>query len=253
MITLADIYNWFDEVAPFANAKGTDNCGILVGSGDITVTRALLAVDVTPDIIHEAAKVGAELIISHHPTIYNPIRRLRKEDCAYLAARHGVSLLACHTNLDVAADGVNETFIRAIGLKKVGLCPGTDDCVALAEIPPALQSISALAEAVKTGAKLDCVRVAEGKRPLKIAAVCCGGGAFAVDAVLSSPADVYISGEFRHNHALDANRMGVTLIDAGHYETERLVLEPLRDRLAQRFPQVAFAVAEADRPVFRFV
>lgn len=252
MKTLGDLYDTLDALAPFSAARPTDNCGILVGGRAMRLHRVLLALDVTADVIEEAAAAGADCILAHHPVIYEPIRAISERNPVYLAARSNIALMAAHTNLDVAPGGVNDTYLQAIGLNKTGPLPGTDGCAALAECPPTLSDLSALAERVKCCTGLPAVRVLDAGRVIRTAAVCCGGGASFLDCAIQSGADVLISGDFRHHHAVAAQNAGISLIDAGHYETERLVLEPLAKRLAERMPEVAFAVAKADRPFFQY-
>lgn len=252
MKTLGDLYDVLDEMAPFSAARPTDNCGILLGGRTMPLHGVLLALDVTAAVIEEAAAAGADCILSHHPVIYEPIRSLSERDPVFLAARSGIALMAAHTNLDVASGGVNDTYLEAIGLKKTGPLPETDGCAALAKCPPSLSTLSALAERVKCCTGLPSVRVLDAGRVIRTAAVCCGGGASFLDCAIQSGADVLISGDFRHHQAVAAMNAGISLIDAGHYETERLVLAPLAVRLAERLPEVTFAVAKADRPFFQY-
>lgn len=252
MKTLGDLYDVLDEMAPFSAARPKDNCGILLGGRAMPLHSVLLALDVTAAVIEEAAATGADCILSHHPVIYEPIRSLSERDPVFLAAHSGIALMAAHTNLDVAPGGVNDTYLEAIGLKKTGPLPGTDGCAALTECPPQLSTMSALAERVKCCTGLPTVRVLDAGRVIRTAAVCCGGGASFLDCAIQSGADVLISGDFRHHHAVAAMNAGISLIDAGHYETERLVLAPLAVRLAERLPEVTFVVARADRPFFQY-
>ena len=212
----------------------------MAGSRSKPLHRVLLALDVTLDVVQEAVSVGADCIFSHHPPIYNPIRTLSDRDPVYQAIRHDIALIAAHTNLDVAPGGVNETYLTAIGLRKLELLPGADGCAALAECPAELSALPALAARVKACTGLPSVKRVD-------------TGASFFDCAVQSGADVYISGDFRHNHAVDALRAGISLIDAGHYETERLVLAPLAARLAECLPAVTFAVAASDRPIFQYL
>lgn len=252
MTTVGDIYDAIDAFAPFDKARPTDNCGVTLGSRGQPVRRAFAVVDVTRAIVREAAAKGVDLILSHHPAIYAPVRSIAAEDPVYEAARHGIALLAVHTNLDVAGGGVNDVYLAAIGLEKLAAVEGTDGCAALARCPESLSTLSVLAERVRDCAGLPCVRLVDSGRKIKTAAVCCGGGASFFECAVKSGADVFISGDFRHNHAADALRLGISLIDAGHYETERLILDPLIARLGRLFPDVAFERAETDRPIFQY-
>ena len=110
MITIRDIMDFTESFAPLSTAADFDNCGLLVGSPLTSVSKVLLALDITPEVISEAADMGAELILSHHPVIFNPLRSLDTSSPAYLLASNGVAALCLHTNLDIAATKLREKF-----------------------------------------------------------------------------------------------------------------------------------------------
>ena len=93
MTTVKDILNYTESFAPLCTAADFDNCGVLVGSKDCTVTKALLALDITKDVVNEAKEKGAELIISHHPVIFNPLKSLNLESVPYLLAKYGITAI----------------------------------------------------------------------------------------------------------------------------------------------------------------
>lgn len=252
MTTVGALYDAVNAFAPFAAAKATDNCGILVGSRDQSVSRVLVVLDITAAIVAEAAALGVDCILAHHPVIYAPMRVIPAVDPVYAAIRHGIALLAAHTNLDVAEGGVNDTYLQTIGLTKIGTVDGTDGCCALAEVPEGLGEIRDLAEHIRAAVNVPVVKFADCGKKIKTAAVCCGGGVSFMEAAVKSGADVFISGDFRYNHATDALRAQISLIDVGHYETEALVLKPLVSRLSALFPTAAFSCAENDRSAFQY-
>ena len=250
---IAELLDFLDAAAPFSSAADFDNCGLLVGDPAAETDRVLLALDVTADVLREAAAAGAGAVLSHHPLLFRPVKRFLAGDPAYLAARLGLAVVACHTNLDAAPGGVNDTLIAAIGLEKLGTVPETNGCCALCRCPDELSDPEALAVRVRDAVGLPCVKLAAGPRPVRTAAVCCGSGGSFFDAVLAAGADAFVTGDTKHSHAVDAVRAGLTLVDAGHYETERLILPVLRDRLAARFPDCRFAVADSCRPSWRYL
>ena len=119
MTTVRAIYEWLDGWAPFSTAMSFDNAGLLAGSGAEEVRRAVLALDITPAVVREAASSGAQLIISHHPVIFNPLRRLTPDSAPWLLARHGIAAVCAHTNLDLAPGGVNTCLAQRLGLRNV--------------------------------------------------------------------------------------------------------------------------------------
>ena len=113
-----DIYNFLDSIAPFKTAMDFDNCGLLVGNMSESINKVLLSLDITREIVGEAESIGANLIISHHPVIFNPLKKLLSDCVPYMLAKKGIGAICAHTNLDMADGcGVNACLAKAIGLK----------------------------------------------------------------------------------------------------------------------------------------
>ena len=110
MSTVKDIYNYIDKIAPFNSAMDFDNCGMLVGNYSAVVNKVLLSLDITSSVIQEAKEIGANLIISHHPVIFNPIKRLDSNSMPYLLAKNDINAICAHTNLDMVEGGVNSSL-----------------------------------------------------------------------------------------------------------------------------------------------
>ena len=108
MSTVRDFYNFLDEIAPFAAQEGWDNSGFLVGDGSRRAEKVLVALDATEPVLDEACRIGAELIITHHPVIFGSLKELHPENIAFLAAERGVAVISSHTSLDIADGGVHE-------------------------------------------------------------------------------------------------------------------------------------------------
>ncbi len=250
---ISELLEYLDSWAPFSSAKEFDNCGLLVGDPEAETKKVMLALDLTEEILDEAAEAGAGAVLTHHPLIFRAVKSFTSDALPWQAAKRGVAVIACHTNLDAAPGGVNDTFIRAIGLKKVGVVPDTDGCCALCACPEEISAPAALAGRVRTAAGLPFVRLIDGGRAVGTAAVCCGGGASFVEAAMAAGADALITGDIKYSQAVDAFRAGFTLIDAGHYETERLVLPVVKERLSERFRDCRFEIAQSCRPFFKYI
>ena len=124
MRTVGEIYAAMDGIAPFSSAMDFDNSGLLVGDASMPVERALLALDITLPVIEEAAALGAQLIISHHPVIFHPLRRVETDSPVYQLAKNGLGAICAHTNLDIAeAYGVNEALAKTLGFEKFSTIP----------------------------------------------------------------------------------------------------------------------------------
>ena len=119
---LRQIVQALDTLCPFSEAEPWDNVGLLCGDAEREVTCAAVCLDVTPEVIAEAVRAGAQLVISHHPVIFRPLSALTADSMAYALVRANLAAVAVHTNLDKAAGGVGDTLVQALGL-----CPGRSE------------------------------------------------------------------------------------------------------------------------------
>lgn len=259
---LSKLLDVLERLAPRALAEEWDNPGLLIEPEKKEITKALVALDCTPAVAKEAAARGAELVLTHHPLFFKPVRRVHYSEpetaAAYALIRNGIGLFAAHTNLDSALGGVNDALAAAIGLDSVrGLLspdlPLDEDTLALGRIGtlPQEMTLQAFAAHVR-GALGGAVRVGgELARVVRRVAVIGGsGGSFLADAS-NAGADALLTGEIKHDQALAAQVYGLAVVEAGHYETERLVLQPWIEGLQRALKEiqcnVEFMRAETDR------
>jgi dinuclear metal center YbgI/SA1388 family protein len=247
MILTGDIYDYIDSFAPFHSAMDFDNPGLLVGDSQTPVKTAVLSLDITPAVVHEAAALGAELIISHHPVIFHPLKRLDTESVPYLLARSGIAAICAHTNLDMASEGVNTCLAERLALKNVRMLKEYE----ASGLPEALTgeteraySPREFAEFVKAALGCDGLRYTDGGRSITRVGLCSGGGADLVYAAAEYGCQAFVTGESKHNILLDAQNMGMTLVDAGHFYTEDVVILPLLQKLEKKFPEVRFVKSQ---------
>ena len=249
MTTVRDIYNAIDRYAPFCSSESYDNTGILVGRKEMPVTKALLALDVTHKIIDEAAEKGVKLIITHHPVIFDPVKTIPGDGVLYRLCENGMTVISAHTNLDRAEKGVSRVLAETIGLTDI-TTPEEGKGFLLLGKTEAEFSAAEFAEVVKMQLNSPLTRTFDSGKTIRKVAVCSGAGSSELWAAAALGADVLVTGEVKHDRVVSAAELGLTLIDAGHYETERVILPVLRDYLSETFPEVEFAVAENDMPLF---
>lgn len=113
------IYGKLNSLAPFATQESWDNSGLLVGDPGAEVKTALVVLDITAEAVREAREIGAELIISHHPVIFRPLKKVESGSVVWELAQAGISAICAHTNLDKARGGVNDCLAAALGLEHV--------------------------------------------------------------------------------------------------------------------------------------
>ena len=251
MTTVRDILNFTETFAPLDTAADFDNCGVLVGSKDKTVTKALLALDITKDVVKEAEDIGADLIISHHPVIFRPIKSLCDISVPYLLAQSGITALCLHTNLDIADSyGVNVCLANTLGLTDCKLYK--EDFLLMGELSQAMD-VKEFASFTKNVLNADAVLYTESNRQIKTVAMCSGAGADAYGLAKEKGADVFLTGEARHHEFIEASECDVPLVTAGHFATEDVVITPLKNKLSDIFADVEFHKSETCKNPYKAI
>lgn len=247
MATVNEIFKVVDSIAPFDTQMDFDRAGFLVGDGEAQVSKALLALDVTKEVIAEAVSLGCQLIISHHPVIWDPIKRLMSDSLVYQLAREGLSVISAHTNLDKAAEGVNDCLARAIGLVDCSHEVATE--IGTAGRLPRPMTSEELAVHVRDALGCSGVQYVPGSGLIEKVVVIGGGGGDFVLPELLAGADAVVTGEAAHNNFVDIASTGKTVIAAGHFETEIVVMPHLAELLAAATTGTEYIVSGASSPV----
>lgn len=243
MTSIRKIEEFCKQIAPYELAGEWDNVGLLVGAENDTVDKVLLALDITPEVAEEAREIGAGLIISHHPVIFDPLRCLEPDNAIYSLAKYGVGALCLHTNLDRAEQGVNVALGNALGLKNTAFYPEDYILIGEPEKPIAAEDFALF---IKEKLNAPSVRFTGGKTT-KVA-VSSGGGGEGVELAEKYGFDAFVTGEMKHHQYLWAVSHGIAAFDAGHFSTENIVIEPLRELLAKEFPETAFIISRQSCP-----
>ncbi len=240
MAKIADIFCYTESFAPISTQGDFDNSGLLVGDKEREVKKVLLALDITHEVIEEAVSINAELIISHHPVIFSPLKSLDSNSIPYLLARNNIAALCLHTNLDRASDtGVNICLAKKLGLTDIELF--AEDFIAIGHLNT-LDKISVKDFALSVKEKLCCegVEYILGENKISRVAVSSGAGGDGFSRAKELSADVLLTGECKHHELLEAHSMGMPVIVAGHFHTEDVVIEPLLQKLSEKFSEITF-------------
>lgn len=228
--TVGDVYDIVDRFAPFESAMEWDNVGLLVGRKTHPVDTVLTALDVTLDVVREAAKMGAQLIVAHHPLMFSPIKRLDESnaEAAVLCEmiRGGIAMIAAHTNLDIAAGGVGDALAAQVGWA-VSEGTGVLRFGQWSE-DRRLEDIQA---GVADALNAQVIRYGPADRRLARFAICAGAGGSEAREAWEAGAQVLLTGEIKHNEALEAVANGMSILAAGHRPTEICAAELLRKHL----------------------
>ena len=261
-MNVQQILDFLETLAPVSMKYDWDNVGLLCGSANQEVHKILVALDPFEGVCREAADKGADLLVTHHPLIFRPRTSVTDGDdvgrSILFLAKHGISALNAHTNLDCAPGGVNDVLAETLGLADVeALDPlGVDGQgrpwgllrAGAVEAQPLPQFLAH----VKTRLQVQGLRYVDGGRPVRKVAV--GGGACAdeLPAVLAAGCDTFVTADVKYNEFYDAKAEGVNLIDAGHFATENPVVAVLAAKLRAAFPEIPVECAETHRDYMNF-
>lgn len=220
MVKVRQILDWLNAFAPFDSAESFDNVGLLMGDPDAQVSAVLFGMDVTEALAQEAAALGAELIITHHPFIFHGLKRInytvpQGRTLAFLM-QHGISVIAAHTNYDKAPGGVCDSLAAALGLHAVESCA---DYVRMGVLPSPL-SPAGLCDHIRKALCVEprCFYTLD--KPISRVAVSGGAYGEGYEMALCAGADAYVVGEIGYHDVADATARGLVVLDAGHYATE---------------------------------
>ena len=247
---IESILAYFERVAPLSSAEEWDNVGLLCGSKEREITNVLLALDITSDVVREAKEKGCELILSHHPVIFDPLRCIEPDSAVELLIKYDIAALCLHTNLDKAENGVNTALAKALALQDTALYPDDFLCVGTLSAPMTAEDF---AQYIKAKLGAPSVRFTENGKPVCTVAVSSGGGGDGVELWEKYRFDAFLTGELKHHQYLFAKEHGIAAFDAGHFSSENVVIEPLKQALQKEFPEIHFMKSETCECPYRAV
>ena len=258
MTTVQQVYEEMQRIAPLELAESWDNPGLLVDCGG-TVQKVLVTLDITPEVVEEAARKHCEVIVAHHPVIFSPLKKIGPQDVPCQLVRAGISAICMHTNLDAAEGGVNEVLAGIFGMKNLETF--ADGCGRVGEIE--LNSVKGLAYQVQKELASRCnlpengpavqIKLVDNGRMVKRLAVISGAGGSLFEEAIAVGADCLLTGEANHHHAIDAKRLGLSLIAAGHYATEFPVTAAVAEKLHAALPELDVLVSEANKDPYTYL
>ncbi len=254
-LPLTNLIGTFESLWPLAGAEEWDRPGLTTGNSHQTITRALLCVDVTPEVLSEAKQLSCELVISHHPLLLKGVNFLSEDqlkgELVSFAVKNSIAVYSAHTNADIVVDGVSDILAQQLGLASTKPLIATGDGIGHGRIGrlKSPQSLSDYAKFVssclpETNAP---IRVAgDLNKMIETVAVVGGAGDSFIPAAAQSGADLLITSDLRHHVVLDAvsdPTNPLALIDISHFAAESLWLKPTQITLSKLIPDVSFVVS----------
>lgn len=257
-MTVQEILTFLEGFAPVELAEHWDNVGLLCGDRQQPVTAVLCALDVTEQVIEEAAARGAELVVAHHPAIFTSVSRVTTDDVTgrvlRAAIKHDIAIICMHTNADSTWGGVNDALASALFLTGVVNMEGGDNRMLgrVGDLPREMQPRE-FAAYVKECLRAGGVRFCDGGKPIHRVAV--GGGACGkmMDDAKAKGADAFVIGDCSYDLMQRAQSIGLTLVDAGHFPTENPIAAVFAERIVGAFPQLRTMVSERHADCIQFV
>lgn len=238
-----EIIEILNKLAPVSMACEWDNPGLLAGRSNKDVGKILIALDATEAVIEEAIRIKADMILTHHPLIFRPVKKINDEDFIgrrlLAIIKADISYYAMHTNFDAAPGCMADLAADLLGLEKQGVLEvmgrmtaenGTEEkqygIGKYGELKNPI-SLKVMAEMVKTAYQLPFVSVygdISSEKLIKRVAICPGAGGSTVGEALKWGADVYVTGDVSHHEGIDAVANDMAVIDAGHYGIEQIFI-----------------------------
>ncbi|MCM1080901.1 MAG: Nif3-like dinuclear metal center hexameric protein [Muribaculum sp.] len=245
-----------EQYAPLALQEPWDNSGWQLGSPEAVCSGAMICVDATEEVVDEAVAVGANLIVTHHPLIFHPLKQIlpasgRVAATVAKALKAGVSIYSAHTSADNAANGVSWQIADRLGIKDVrplvpGATPGSGTG-AIGVLPEPV-SPERFAELVKSriGSPVArCSNPTNAPQTISSVALCGGSGSEFIPAAIASGAQAYVTSDTRHNVFIDYPGR-IFLVDIGHYESEKCTKQIFYHILTQKFPNFAAHISQSE-------
>lgn len=235
-----NIFSFLEERYSLSLSEKWDNTGLLVGSRDACVSRVLVCLDVNRRVLERAIDGSVDLIISHHPVIFKPVVAITSESAGgrLLAGllQNNISVYCMHTNFDAAPEGLNHLLANALYLKNIEVTEGglgrIGDTDKSYSMPEFIGHVKKCLNVKTVGFAGDI------NARVEKAAVLCGAfdSEYAVRSV--SKADVMVTGDLKYHAALEMSENGYNIIDAGHYQTERIMVPEVVRVLGEKFGEI---------------
>ena len=263
MTKVIDIAKEIEKFAPKFLKEDYDNVGLMVGDEHKEVKKVLLSLDCTNEVIKEAISLKCDLIITHHPLLFKRPKNIIKGDLigdkVIALVKEDIALYSCHTNLDSAKNGINETIVNMLGFNSNEIIEpnesGNYKDGGLGRLVRLEKEILLcdIIELVKENLNIKNMRIVRGSEKVKVLAIINGSGQDFFYKAKRLGADCIITGDTTYHFASDFKEMKISIIDAGHFSTEYLVFLKTLEFLKEKFKDVEFIASEKCKDPYEFV
>ncbi len=245
------------EFAPLELAEDWDNVGLLVGDQARAVSRIMTCLTITPECVIEAREKSVDLIVSHHPMPFRPVKRLTTDHTVgqmlWDLARNGTAVYSPHTAFDSAEEGINQMTAQGLDLESIQPLVPREDALGSGRFGslPTPITLGELIDKLKKFLRIDQVRYVGGsEQSIKKVATGCGSAGMFLEQAVANDCDAFITGETDFHTCLEARAQQTALILTGHYASERFAVERLADCLSEKYPNIeTFASHNESDPI----
>jgi len=243
-----EVTRYLETRFPRELAYDWDNVGLQVGTLNKPVKKVLVTLDVTKQVVREAVEGKYDLLLSHHPLIFQPVANIQFDTprgwIIKELVRHDIALYSMHTNFDVATGGMNDCLAARLGIRDPKLLDEELGIGRYGEIPE--MELDEFILHVKKTLELDHVRlIANGTKTVRIVGISGGSGQQHMYQAKKRGCDIYLTGDVTYHNALDALQMGFALLDIGH-NAEKVFVAEIKNALNREFPDLEIDASKVD-------
>lgn len=245
-----EIVKMIEETYPTSAAAAWDNVGLLLGRTAKSVEKIYIALDATDEVIEAAISCQADMLITHHPMIFSPMKKITDEhfigNRALKLLQHDIAYYAMHTNYDSIS--MAELAAKMLSMQDTEVLSDEENVGKVGNFACSM-TVEECCELVKKAFHLSSVKVfGDLNRSVKRVAICPGSGKHMTESVIQKQAEVFITGDIDHHEGIDAVAQGITIIDAGHYGLEHIFIKDMAAYLEQYLENAEIVTAEISHP-----
>ena len=254
-----DIIKVIEDFAPLSIQEKWDNSGLCIGSPEAEVSSVLLGLDCTPELVDEAVACGADMIVTHHPLIFSGLKKITSEnpvgEAVIKAVTAGIAVYAAHTNADKVLAGVSGSMAAKLSLENVTVLQEDSEGIGLGVVGdlPVPMTTCDIIGLVKEKFQLQTVKTSKPvEGMISRVAMCGGSGGSLIPAALKSGAQLYVSGDISYHDFFTSK--GFMVMDMGHYESEKGIVDILFSLIKKNFPTFAVRITQNinSNPIYYF-
>ncbi len=245
---LYDLMDYLNQMFPLDMSEDWDNSGRQITDDQKTINRIVVGIDLTDKLLDKAIESEADLIITHHPFIFSPLKSVDmnsyKGDLIKKMIIHDISSIAMHTNYDLSIHGMNQAIGSKMGLHNLTYLAKSESSKevgfgAVGDLTEEVE-LDVFINIIKNNFQLEHVTLYNEnvKRKIKSVAFCGGAGADFISDAINVKADIYITGDITHHDAQATYEGGIILMDPTHYGLEKVFIDHISDLINDRYSEV---------------